>query len=298
MRLQLIYRYDALNYQGEWCTGKILASSNNEAFINLTQQQKVPIKIRLYKIVLFQDADKQYRIQLFEQLALLLRSGLALLPALTLLKNECRYSHWQCVLEDIIFNLMQGGSLSKQLNRYPLYFPTSLSRFVFIGEESGKLDEVITLQIIQLKKHREIVKRIKKAFKYPIFLLTVLVFITSIMLLYVLPEYQSLYSAFNTELPLLTLALIDFSQWLTDYICMIVFIFIGLIFIYRLIRYSLSPFYFAEQALFLHLPYLGKLFKISAATSYFSDNQYYTTSRITFITKLKNRNRTTYTPYL
>ncbi|EEG85390.1 hypothetical protein PROPEN_02197 [Proteus penneri ATCC 35198] len=71
---------------------------------------------------------------------------------------------------------MQGGSLSKQLNRYPLYFPTSLNRFVLIGEESGKLDEVITLQIIQLKKQREIVKKIKKSFKYPVFLLTILVF--------------------------------------------------------------------------------------------------------------------------
>ncbi|ODQ06969.1 MULTISPECIES: type II secretion system F family protein [Enterobacterales] len=261
MRLQLIYRYDALTYQGEWCTGKILASSNNEAFINLTQQQKTPINIRLYKIVLFQDADKQYRIQLLEQLALLLHSGLALLPALTLLKNECHYSHWQCVLEDIIFNLMQGGSLSKQLTRYPLYFPTSLSRFIFIGEESGKLDEVINLQIIQLKKHQEIVKKIKKAFKYPFFLLTVLVFITSIMLFYVLPEYQSLYSTFNAELPHLTLALITFSTWLTDYISMITFIFIGLIFVYRLIRYSFPSFYFAEQALFLRIPYLGKFLK-------------------------------------
>lgn len=261
MRLQLIYRYDALTYQGEWCTGNILASSNNEAFIKLTQQQKLPIKIRLFKIILFQDTDKQYRIQLFEQLALLLHSGLALLPVLTLLKDECRYSHWQCVLEDIIFNLMQGGSFSKQLTRYPLYFPIALSRFIFIGEESGKLDEVITLQIIQLKKHREIVKKIKKAFKYPTFLLTVLTFITSIMLLYVLPEYQSLYSAFNTELPILTLALITFSQWLTDYISIIVFILIGLIVAYRLIRYSFSLFHFVEQTLFLHIPYVGKLLK-------------------------------------
>ncbi|MEQ5186734.1 type II secretion system F family protein, partial [Providencia alcalifaciens] len=189
--------------------------------IKLTQQQKLPIKIRLFKIVLFQDTDKQYRIQLFEQLALLLHSGLALLPALTLLKDECRYSHWQCVLEDIIFNLMQGGSFSKQLTRYPLYFPIALSRFIFIGEESGKLDEVITLQIIQLKKHREIIKKVKKAFKYPTFLLTVLAFITSIMLLYVLPEYQSLYSSFNTELPILTLSLITSSQCFTDYISII-----------------------------------------------------------------------------
>lgn len=261
MRLQSIYRYDALNYQGEWCTGKILASSNDEAFIKLTQQQKTPVKIRLYKMMLFQDSDKQYRIQLLEQLALLLHSGLALLPALTLLKNECRYLHWQCVLEDIIFNLTQGGTLSKQLGRYPLYFPVSLTRFVFIGEESGKLDEVITLQIIQLKKHREIIKKIKRAFKYPLFLLTVLLFITNIMLLYVLPEYQSLYSAFNTTLPVLTLTFITFSQWLSDYIIIIGIILMGLILAYRFIRHYLSLFYFAEQAIFLRLPYLGKLLK-------------------------------------
>ena len=76
MRLQQIYHYDALSYQGEWCSGNILASSNNDVFIKLTQQQKIPIKIHLYKIVIFQESDKKYRIQLLEQLALLLHSGL------------------------------------------------------------------------------------------------------------------------------------------------------------------------------------------------------------------------------
>ncbi|WP_193014708.1 type II secretion system F family protein [Proteus sp. FME41] len=261
MNLQFIYRYDALTYQEEWCTGKILAASKYEAFIKLTQQQKTPIKIRLYKIVLFQDSDRQYRIQLLEQLALLLQAGLALLPALILLKNECRYTHWQCVLDDIIFNLTQGGTFSKQLSRYPIYFPISLTRFIFIGEESGRLDEVITLQIIQLKKQQEMTKKIKKAFKYPLFLLTVLFFITTVMLLYVLPEYQSLYRAFNTELPSLTLALIVSSQWFSEYILIIIITFITLILIYRFLRNYSSFFYFSEQAIFLRLPYCGVLLK-------------------------------------
>ncbi len=261
MRLQKIYCYDALNYQHEWCSGNILASSSNEAFIKLTQQQKTPIRIRLYKIVIFQESDKKYRIQLLEQLALLLHSGLALLPALTLLKNECRYTHWQCVLDDIIFNLMQGGSFSKQLSRYPVYFPLSLVRFIFIGEESGKLDEVITLQIVQLKKRQEVIKKIKKAFKYPFFLLVILFSITSLMLLYVLPEYQSLYGAFNTELPTLTLALIAFSQWFSNYIVIMVIFFIGLMLFYHFIRHYSPLFYYYEQATFLHLPYLGSLLK-------------------------------------
>ncbi|MEQ5206695.1 MULTISPECIES: type II secretion system F family protein [Proteus] len=261
MRLQQVYRYVALSYQGEWCSGNILASSNNDVFIKLIQQQKIPIKIRLYKIMIFQESDKKYRIQLLEQLALLLHSGLALLPALTLLKNECRYTHWQCVLDDIIFNLMQGGTLSKQLSRYPVYFPLSLVRFIFIGEESGKLNEVITLQITQLKKQQEIVNKIKKSFKYPLFLLAILFSITSIMLLYVLPEYQSLYSAFNTELPDLTLALIAFSQWFSNYIFIILIFFIGLILLYHFIRHYSPLFYYYEQTIFLHLPYFGTLLK-------------------------------------
>lgn len=261
MKLQQIYRYDALSYQGEWCSGNILASSSNDVFIKLTQQQKIPIKIRLYKIIIFQESDKKYRIQLLEQLALLLHSGLALLPALTLLKNECRYIHWQCVLNDIIFNLMQGGTFSKQLGRYPIYFPLSLVRFIFIGEESGKLNEVITLQIIQLKKQQEVVKKIKKSFKYPLFLLAILFSITSIMLLYVLPEYQSLYSAFNTELPDLTLTLISFSQWFSNYIVILIIFPIGIMLLYHFIRHYSSLFYYYEQAIFLHLPYFGILLK-------------------------------------
>ena len=67
------------------------------------------------------------------------------MPALTLLKEECRYLHWQCVLNDIIFHLNQGGALSKQLSRYPLYFPANLTHFIYIGEEKVvDFDEVLS----------------------------------------------------------------------------------------------------------------------------------------------------------
>lgn len=261
MKLQYIYRYDSFTYQGEWSSGKIIATSKREAFIKITQQQKTPIKIHLYKIIYFQDSDRQYRIQLLEQLALLLHSGLALLSALTLLKNECRYLHWQCVLDEIIINLTQGGTLSKQLRHYPLYFPASLTHFIYIGEESGKLDEVITLQITQLKKHRDILKKIKKAFKYPLFLLTVLFFISGIMLVYVLPEYQSLYTAFDTELPSLTLMLISLSQFLINSGYIIIILMVGFIILYHYLRTHSLSFYITEQKVIIKLPYIGTLLK-------------------------------------
>lgn len=164
MKLHFIYRYNALTYQGKWLSGNVVTQSKHEVIDQLIQQQKLPVKIRLYRVIIFQNSDKQYRIQLLEQLALLLHSGLALLPALTLLKEECRYLHWQCVLNDIIFHLNQGGALSKQLSRYPLYFPANLTHFIYIGEESGKLDEVLLLQTTQLKNQRDLIKKNNKSF--------------------------------------------------------------------------------------------------------------------------------------
>ncbi|MRE37131.1 type II secretion system F family protein, partial [Klebsiella pneumoniae] len=92
----------------------------------------------------------------------------------------------------------------------------NLTHFIYIGEESGKLDEVLLLQTTQLKNQRDLIKKIIKAFQYPLFLLLTLIVITISMLIYVLPEYQSLYSAFNTELPTLTLTLIRCSQWFSQ----------------------------------------------------------------------------------
>lgn len=261
MKWQYIYLYEAYSEKNEYCLGKLVANSKRDAFLFLTQQQKIPIKIRLYRIILFQEKDKQYRIQLLEQLGLLLRSGLPLLSALTLLKDECRYTHWQCILEDIIYHLMMGHSLSTQLKRYPLYFPLSLTHFIYVGEESGKLDEVIHLQTEQLKKQREIIKKIKKAFKYPLFLLIALFLITIAMLLYVLPEYQSLYNSFNANLPSLTLILISCSQWLIHYGLFVINGTIALILFYLLARYHSSRFKIIEQCLLLKLPYLGLLLR-------------------------------------
>lgn len=162
MKLHFIFQYEALTYQNEFNTGKIVARSKSHVYTTLIQQQKTPIKITLHKIIFFQESDKQYRIHFFEQLTLLLQAGLALLASLILLKNECRYLHWQYVLDDIIYHLNQGSTFSKQLNRYPLYFPLSLTHFIYIGEESGKLDETIILKVNQLKKQQEIIKKIKK----------------------------------------------------------------------------------------------------------------------------------------
>lgn len=261
MKLQYIYQYDAFTYQGEYCSGKLIATSKHDAFIKMMQQQKTPLKIRLYKAILLKESDSQYRIQLLEQLSLLIHSGLALLPALTLLKNECRYLHWQCVLDEITYNLAQGSTFSKQLSLYPFYFPPSLTYFIYIAEESGKLDEIITSQASQLKSQKVLINKIKKALKYPIFLLFVLIITTTIMLLYVLPEYQSLYSSFNTDLPLITSLLITISQWIINNSLIIISLLISLIISYYCARVYFSSFYLAEQQLLIRTPYIGILLK-------------------------------------
>lgn len=261
MKLQYIYQYDAFTYQGEYCSGKLIATSKHDAFIKMIQQQKTPLKIRLYKAIFLKESDSQYRIQLLEQLSLLIHSGLALLPALTLLKNECRYLHWQCVLDEITYNLAQGSTFSKQLSLYPFYFPPSLTYFIYIAEESGNLDEIITSQASQLKSQKVLINKIKKALKYPIFLVFVLIITTTIMLLYVLPEYQSLYSSFNTDLPLITSLLITISQWIINNSLIIISLLISIIISYYCARVYFSSFYLAEQQLLIRTPYIGILLK-------------------------------------
>lgn len=261
MKLHFIFQYEALTYQNEFNTGKIVARSKSHVYTTLIQQQKTPIKITLHKIIFFQESDKQYRIHFFEQLTLLLQAGLALLASLILLKNECRYLHWQYVLDDIIYHLNQGSTFSKQLNRYPLYFPLSLTHFIYIGEESGKLDETIILKVNQLKKQQEIIKKIKKAFKYPIFLIIALFAITIMLLVYVLPEYQSLYHSFNKELPLITLLLISLSQWIIHHGVWISITLFLLFLTYLLIRITVLQLRVIEQRILFRLPYLGELLK-------------------------------------
>lgn len=111
----------------------------------------------------------------------------------------------------------QGISLSTSLSQWQHVFPPLYQAMIRTGELTGKLDDCCFELARQQKNQQQLADKVKKALRYPIFIITMAVMVVFAMLQFVLPEFAAIYQSFNTPLPALTqwiIAIAHFSsQW-------------------------------------------------------------------------------------
>jgi type IV pilus assembly protein PilC len=121
------------------------------------------------------------------------------------------------LLADIGTKLASGIPLSDCLREHPLYFDDLYCDLVASGEQSGAL-ETIYARIATYKEKAEALKaKIKKAMTYPISVLVIALIVTAILLIFVVPVFQEIFSSFGAELPGFTLMVIALSEFMQTY---------------------------------------------------------------------------------
>ena len=249
---RLYYWYD-INFVEH----KIIAASQNEARRQLLLQGDIAIKFKAGHYV-FSSSFK--RIELFiltKQLATMLKAGLPLLEILHLLAHEHPKQHWQCLLTEIAGQLAKGERLSTVLTQHQSVFPPLYAEIIATGELTGQLDLSFEQLAFQIEASINLQKRLKKALRYPLFLLFMSVVVTLIMLLIVLPKFVDIYQSFDAELPFFTLLIIDLSYYIQNNYGK----WVGMIGLFWLIyHYHLKKSYAPKMdKLILKLPFLNSL---------------------------------------
>ena len=151
------------------------------------------------------------------QMALLLSSGTDIVASLELLQSQVTNSQLRKTIGQMAGDIRGGSSLSLAMRKHPKAFPVMYWRTISAGEKSGNLEVVLRQMADYLERRVITEKKIKGALTYPVIVLVVAVVVVAVLVTFVMPAFAQLYSAFGTELPLLTRLMIDGAKWAAKY---------------------------------------------------------------------------------
>ncbi len=201
------------------------------------------------------------------QLATMVESGLVLSDSLDILVDQQTNKTFKAVLTEISRDVKNGIDLASALRKHPEVYPPLYSSLVKAGEQSGKLDSVLSQMALNLEKDREFRSRIRGAMIYPILVVTMMVVVVAIMMIFVVPRLVSFYTQSNIDLPITTKMLIWTSNMFVSFWWLMILIFIGIIIGIK--RWTSTPSgKYTFDKIVLKIPLVGKIVRGTSITNF------------------------------
>lgn len=151
------------------------------------------------------------------KLTTMMKAGLAIVPALKMLKQQSENPKFTPVIDDLLKKINSGITLSEAFESYPTLFDVVYINLIKAGEASGNLDTFLERICINLEKTIKIKKAIKSAMMYPIILLTVAISVVGVMMIFVVPVFVEIFGNANIELPGPTKVVMAMSDFLRSW---------------------------------------------------------------------------------
>lgn len=159
-----------------------------------------------------------------KQFSIMITSGIAVIDAIAILKEQSYSGLLKKTLDKVVEDLSSGNLLSQSMKKYPKVFPNFFTSMVYVGEASGKLDKVLLSVAEYYERRQKNSKKVKSALAYPIVLLCLLVGVLAVMLYFVIPTFMDTFSQLNVEMPAITVALFNLSNFVREQWKMIILV--------------------------------------------------------------------------
>ncbi|MDP5147742.1 type II secretion system F family protein [Shewanella sp. ULN5] len=148
------------------------------------------------------------------QIATMISAGVPLVTTFELLGRGHEKAKVRLLLGTILSDIQSGIPLSDALRPHRIYFDDLYVDLVAAGEHSGALDAVFDRIATYREKAEALKSKIKKAMFYPAAVVVVAIAVTTLLLLFVVPQFEDIFSSFGAELPAFTQLIIGISRWL------------------------------------------------------------------------------------
>ncbi len=150
-----------------------------------------------------------------QQLAALLRAGIPILQAISMLRRRATSVRLRAVLEEVEDAIRGGAALSQAFAAQGAIFPRIYTASILAGERSGALDEVLSRYVTYMRRSVALRRKIRGALAYPSFLLVASLGMVIFLTVYVVPRMSELFAGFGGNLPTVTQIVLGISGWLT-----------------------------------------------------------------------------------
>jgi type IV pilus assembly protein PilC len=219
-----IFVYNGSNRRGQVVKGEISAMSIVEAKNQLRRQGISAKKVKKLAKPLFGGGEKIKPVDialLSRQIATMLSAGVTIIQTIEMIASGHANKKMRTLLSEIGASVSAGNPLSATLRKYPDYFDDLYCDLVETGEQSGALETIYDRIAIYKEKSEALKSKIKKAMFYPIAVVVVAFIVTTILLIFVVPQFEEIFSSFGAELPAFTQFVLGISQGMQDYGLMI-----------------------------------------------------------------------------
>ncbi|WP_373019816.1 type II secretion system F family protein [Thiomicrorhabdus sp.] len=232
------YRYTGVNRFGKRVNGVMPAANAKDLSQRLAKKNIDLISSKKQSNGLFglskSKVSRKDMISITFQFEQLLKAGVPLMEIIEDLRDSYESDSVKEMLAGI-YDAMQGGStFSDALREYESVFGNVYISLVSVGENTGRLDEILADLANMLKWEDELVSKAKKVMIYPAIVATVVTGVVIMMMVFVVPELLGFIKSMGGELGFATVALIATSDFIRDYLLEL---FITPIIIYALIKW-------------------------------------------------------------
>lgn len=151
------------------------------------------------------------------QLATMMKAGVPLLQSFDIISEGAENPNMRSLITNVKQEVAAGNSFATALRKQPQYFDELYCSLVDAGEQAGALETLLD-RVATYKEKTEFLKaKIKKAMTYPIAVLVVAFIVSGILLIKVVPQFESLFSGFGADLPAFTLMVVGLSNVVRDW---------------------------------------------------------------------------------
>jgi type IV pilus assembly protein PilC len=211
------FTYTARAVNGELKSATIEAPNRDEVIKQLRQQ-----KLNVLKIDEGQPqkntrlgAIKMRDIVIFtRQFSTMINSGLPLVQALDILATQSENPALKDTTRQVVFDVESGNTVADALRKHPKAFTELYVNMVAAGEAGGILDTILMRLAVFMEKNDALVRKVKGAMIYPGVIMSVAGIAITVLLVFVIPTFQSMFESANIPLPLPTRIVIGMSKFL------------------------------------------------------------------------------------
>lgn len=272
----MIFAYKGINKQGKREKGRIEAKDLQEAYRKVKELGVFVEKIkpqssggyldtlREYVFARYNKIAPLYLSAFAKEIAIYLKSGISLLGAITLLKEQQESKKHEQFITQIHKMLTEGNSFSYALKKQAVFaIPDFFIKTVEASESGGSLDKALEQLSGLIRKNYEIEKNISNAMIYPAFIFIMSMMILIFLINYVVPKISMIFEQLNQELPLSTRIVIAAGDFMQAYGFYVISFFMLIILAIVVVVKRSAALQQKIDATILKIPVVGKFLLVS-----------------------------------
>lgn len=253
------YAWEGKDRSGKVVRGEMKAAGEVAIRATLRRQGFIVTKIKKQSTRGGGKVEEKDIVLFTRQLATMMKAGVPLLLSFDIVAKGSSNPAVTRLLLDIKMEIETGSNLNSAFRKHPLLFDELYCDLIQAGEQAGILEAILERLATYKEKSLALKKKIKGAMSYPITVLSVAGIVTAILMIFVVPQFKSVFSGFGADLPGPTLVLIAMSEFFVSYWWALVAVIGGGIFAFSFFMKRSKAMQIFMDRLVLKLPIIGPL---------------------------------------